>query len=220
MMISKSKFFICLVLTSLLILPSSCVKDEMSSVEKENTLTKIEDISLSNHILPAMLDENTTSNHDNKGDCRCFMRVNSVTNGTNDPNLEAWAIFNGYQSGVIPWFVLGQDQTWDDIDIGQTFDLPSPFNELWPGGASYGWQTFLVEYQEFDPLSTYPNFTINTEVKCYEQQTGGNLVLATTTYHSFNISEGYVQGSNNWAFIKNFSCEILTSGDEIYPDFP
>jgi len=141
---------------------------------------------------------------DPETDCKCYMRVNSVENLLFS---HPWGIIDETYplppSG--PFEICGvANKYYPGQCSGMLADLPSDFRELNP--PSNGWHSFIVS-------TPYPNFIINTEVRCYLQNGDGSEVLATTTYHQFSFENGILQPTGEWKFTpRQFSCTILSSG--------
>lgn len=138
-------------------------------------------------------------------DCKCYMRVNSVENAVGQ--FHVWGIIDETNPPPFPMEISGQFNTYFPAGGGSPQPLPSDFRELNP--PSNGWHSLTILYSG----GQSDNLKVNTEVRCYLQNSDGSETLATTTYHQFDITEGSQQGAKVWLFEpRQFSCLVLGSG--------
>lgn len=155
------------------------------------------------------IDNPETPDPDPEVDCKCYMSITGVERfGLGLTTI--WSLLDvthPYSEGET-YFIEGRNDKWYREEIMNYWSLPSPFWELSP--PSNGWHDFELTLSPTPSSSGY--FNMSATVRCYIQNGDGSETLATTTYHTFNWSEGTPVPPNSRRFSKFFSC--LVQGED------
>lgn len=147
-----------------------------------------------------------------EADCRCYMRVDGVSNLTSVPgDYHRWSLIDATTIAGQEFEIAGRNDEWtlDENDPNSWQSLPSDYFEL--DSPSDGVHMFyLASLILPDPT----DFTIHTTVKCYSPDNHGQIQLRTTTHHDFvwKTGTGPYGGFDVYytSFFKEFACFYFT----------
>jgi len=134
---------------------------------------------------------------------------NLLTNLDGNETFHSWSLSDANTGNHFD--VQGQDNGYSFSPPGVPYaPLPSTFREL--NSPSDGSHMFYISTNNrYSPPS---NFTIHTQVKCYEQLRNGTNRLTTTTNHDFVWGDATEENYSPYLFLKStfkkFSCLYLT----------